>query len=77
MAIAAGSPGRSGVGTRSGLPENLREGKGSCCDIVVVGGDRKSSEKRSENIGDLGPLVVGVVVVIDDNTGAEDWTGEL
>lgn len=44
---------------------------------MVVGGDRKSSEKRSEKIGDLGPLVVEVVVVIDGNTGAEDRTGEL
>lgn len=65
----------SGVRTRSGLPENLREGKGSCGDIVVVGGDCKSSEKRSENMGDLGPLAVDVVVVMEDN--AEDWTGEL
>jgi hypothetical protein len=66
----------SGVRTRSGLPENLREGKGSCGDMAVEG-DCKSSEKRSENIGDLGPLAVDVVVVMDDNPGAEDWTGEL
>jgi len=44
---------------------------------VVVGGDRKSSEKRSEKIGDLGPLTVDVVVVIDDKPGVEDWTGEV
>lgn len=44
---------------------------------MVVGGDCKSSEKRSENIGDLGPLAVDVVVVIDDNRGAEDWIGDL
>lgn len=74
--MAAGSPGRSGVGTRSGLPVNLREGKGSCGDIVVVGGECKSSEKRSENIGDLGALAEDMVVVIDDNPGVEDWTGE-
>lgn len=54
---------------RSGLPDSLREGKGSCGDIVVVGGDRISSEKISENIGDLGPLAVDVVVVMDDNLG--------
>jgi hypothetical protein len=72
LAIAAGSPGRSGVGTRSGLPDNIREGKGSCGDIVVVGGDCKSSEKRSENRGDLGPLAADMVVVIDDSPGVED-----
>ena len=62
---------------RSGLPDNLREGKASCGDIVVVGGDCKSSEKRSENKGDFGPLLVDVVVVMDGNPGAEDRTGEL
>lgn len=67
----------SGVRTRSGLPDNLREGKASCGDIVVVGGDCRSSEKRSEKMGDLGPLVVDVVVVTDGNPGVEDWTGEL
>ena len=75
--MAAGSSGRSGVDTRSGLPDNFREGKASCGDIAVVGGDLKSSEKRSEKIGDLGPLVVEVVVVIEGNRGVEDWTGEL
>jgi hypothetical protein len=69
--MAAGSPWISGVETRSGLPENLREGKGSCGEIVVVGGDRKSSEKRSENIGDLGPLAVDVVVLMDDRPGVD------
>lgn len=77
MAITTGSSGRSGVDTRSGLPENFREGKASCGDIVVVGGDRKSSEKRSEKIGDFGPLTAEVVVVIDGNPGPEDRTGEL
>ena len=72
FAIAAGSSGSSGVDTRSGLPDNFREGKASCGDIVVVGGDRKSSEKRSEKIGDLGPLAVEAVVVIDDSPGVED-----
>jgi len=75
--MVAGSPGRSGVVTRSGLPDNFREGKASCGDIVVVGGDRKSSKKRSENIGDLGPLIVEAVVVMDDKPGVEDWAGEL
>ena len=58
--------------TRSGLPDNFREGKGSCGDIVVVGGDRKSSEKRSEKMGDFGPLAVETVVVIDGKPGVED-----
>lgn len=70
--MAAGSSGRSGVETRSGLPDNLREGKASCGDIVVVGGDRKSSEKRSEKIGDLGPLAVEVVVVIGGKPEVEE-----
>lgn len=69
--MAAGSSGRSGVCTRSGLPDSFREGKASCGDIVVVGGDRKSSENRSEKIGDLGPLATEVVVVIDGNPGVE------
>jgi len=60
------------VDTRSGLPDSLREGKGSCGDIAVVGGDRKSSEKRSEKMGDLGALDVEVVVMIDGNRGVED-----
>lgn len=72
MAITAGSSGRSGVNTRSGLPDNLREGKASCGDIVVVGGDCKSSEKRSEKMGDFGPLAVEVVVMIDGSPGADD-----
>lgn len=70
--MSAGSSGRSGVDTRSGLPDNFREGKASCGDIVVVGGDRRSSEKRSEKIGDIGPLAVEVVVVIDGNPEVED-----
>ena len=44
---------------------------------MVVGGDRNSSEKRSEKMGDLGPLVTEVVVVIDGKPGVEGWTGEL
>ena len=69
--MAAGSPVRSGVDTRSGLPESFREGKASCGDIAVVVGDRGSSETRSEKIGDLGPLAVEVVVVIDGSLGVE------
>ena len=54
------------------MPDNFREGKASCGDIVVVGGDRKSSEKRSEKIGDICPLAVETVVVMDGNPGVDD-----
>jgi len=63
-------------GVKLGLPNGFREGKATCSDIGVVGGDREASGKILEKIGNLGPLAIEVVVVTEGDPGIEGWIGK-